>query len=629
MFHFRCTRLARRQTASFSWSLTARARPNRPLDLDSSLQALLKDVDIALTNNKVVQATARRELDIIHPDDPDVSEVITEEEETESPEEYDRRKSPAAHFGSRGFGSVVLPLELQNAINVLISDTDKTQLHSDAKRLFLKDSIVGKPTSWDTKYETTYGSRIQEFRHGERDGHAFASVALPAHYSAIIAVLDHVKHRLESDWCIKRVVDWGAGTGSGIWAALQVFQNPEFANSQEEDVKLSNSTVESYFAIEKRDGLSAIGKRLVRDKDLGNLDIFWQRAFHEEDKVSRAIDHETLALSAFILSSLSSNYARQQLITEIWESGAHTIVLLDHATKAGFEAIVEARQQLLKMGTKEFEDPEVDEWPVRGCHVVAPCPHDKACPLHHPGEIRLVCKFSQRLQRPSFVRLTKHSSQGHEDIEYSYVVLRRGKRPDAVDLKLGRIGEVGKRDMLKQHLTNQKQHQVHEQDGEYFTERKEDVSADTESHSPGEVEEALRLEAYNWPRLVFPPLKRSGHVILDGCTNEGKLMRMTVPKSQGKQPFYDARKASWGDIFPHEPKNEPLERHQPSSRKKKSKSTDEENDSDIGKRQKSHPRARGKLDKVSYNKLSEEMKQSKKQARRARKFRPDKLETTA
>lgn len=34
-------------------------------------------------------------------------------------------------------------------------------------------------------------------------------------------------------------------------------------------------------------------------------------------------------------------------------------------------------------------------------------------------------------------------------------------------------------------------------------------------------------------------------------------MRMTVPKSQGKQPFYDARKSDWGDMFPHDPKNRP------------------------------------------------------------------------
>jgi hypothetical protein len=36
-----------------------------------------------------------------------------------------------------------------------------------------------------------------------------------------------------------------------------------------------------------------------------------------------------------------------------------------------------------------------------------------------------------------------------------------------------------------------------------------------------DLQEALRLEAYSWPRLVFPPLKKSGHIILDSCTAEG------------------------------------------------------------------------------------------------------------
>lgn len=40
-------------------------------------------------------------------------------------------------------------------------------------------------------------------------------------------------------------------------------------------------------------------------------------------------------------------------------------------------------------------------------------------------------------------------------------------------------------------------------------------------------------------------------------------MRITIPKSQGKQPFYDARKSSWGDIFPHEPKNPSQEKFGP------------------------------------------------------------------
>lgn len=99
--------------------------------------------------------------------------------------------------------------------------------------------------------------------------------------------------------------------------------------------------------------------------------------------------------------------------------------------------------------------------------------------------------------------------------------------------------------------------------------------------APENIEGSLRKHAYHWPRLVFPPLKRSGHIILDSCTSSGrmfrrfttlprahlsrpgKILRLTFPKSQGKQVYYDARKSAWGDIFPHSPKNREVERYGP------------------------------------------------------------------
>ncbi len=36
------------------------------------------------------------------------------------------------------------------------------------------------------------------------------------------------------------------------------------------------------------------------------------------------------------------------------------------------------------------------------------------------------------------------------------------------------------------------------------------------------VEEGLRAEAYYWPRLVYPPLKRNGHVVMDTCHPSGE-----------------------------------------------------------------------------------------------------------
>ena len=37
-----------------------------------------------------------------------------------------------------------------------------------------------------------------------------------------------------------------------------------------------------------------------------------------------------------------------------------------------------------------------------------------------------------------------------------------------------------------------------------------------------EMIDALRQEASTWPRLVAPPMKRSGHVIMDACCSNGK-----------------------------------------------------------------------------------------------------------
>lgn len=34
-----------------------------------------------------------------------------------------------------------------------------------------------------------------------------------------------------------------------------------------------------------------------------------------------------------------------------------------------------------------------------------------------------------------------------------------------------------------------------------------------------------------------------------------------IPKSQGKQEYYDARKSTSGDLFPHDPKNGEVIRH--------------------------------------------------------------------
>jgi len=85
---------------------------------------------------------------------------------------------------------------------------------------------------------------------------------------------------------------------------------------------------------------------------------------------------------------------------------------------------------------------------------------------------------------------------------------------------------------------------------------------------------------------------------------------LTIPKSQGKQVYYDARKSAWGDIFPHSSKNKEVERYRPPVEGAAIKKG-----SDIGKR---GANMNDREIKYSYKKLQNDIKNRKKDERRQR-----------
>jgi hypothetical protein len=131
------------------------------------------------------------------------------------------------------------------------------------------------------------------------------------------------------------------------------------------------------------------------------------------------------------------------------------------------------------------------------------------------------------MERPPFVRRTKHSGVGHEDIGYAYVVIRRGPRPRIPDVKVGRQGEVGrqqiqleeaKRPLVELELDDGIPRSPPEPVTTYIFPEKRLEPHDLSS---AEIDTLLKAEAFHWPRLVFPPLKRSGHVVMDICSPSG------------------------------------------------------------------------------------------------------------
>ena len=127
------------------------------------------------------------------------------------------------------------------------------------------------------------------------------------------------------------------------------------------------------------------------------------------------------------------------------------------------------------------------------------------------------------MQRLPFVRGIKRSRAGFEDIQFSYVVIQRGARPDRVDTKVGRMGEFGKKAKEDSKTPVKKLEVDVEGTGSTQPSQTEIFEDDDAGHglSYFELQAQLRKEAYQWPRLIFSPLKKGGHAILDACTSQG------------------------------------------------------------------------------------------------------------
>ncbi|PWN52422.1 hypothetical protein IE53DRAFT_385136 [Violaceomyces palustris] len=184
----------------------------------------------------------------------------------------------------------------------------------------------------------------------------------------------------------------------------------------------------------------------------------------EEELSTLESGEKRLALSAFSLSSMTTDDQRREAVQRMWDSGAQVLVLIDQPTPRGFASIASARSQLLELGKHtKLPGVEGESHQVVGSHVVSPCPHDRPCPLLHPFDIPTLpqasssavldqsgkkkknkdgssptglkrsdmetCNFSQRFNAPSYLRKTKHSKQGEEEVGYSYVIVKRGTRP--------------------------------------------------------------------------------------------------------------------------------------------------------------------------------------------------------
>ena len=297
-----------------------------------------------------------------------------------------------------------------------------------------------------------------------------------------------------------------------------------------------------------------------------------------------------------------------ETVAQLWSRVAPggALVLVEPGTPNGSRLIRRARQRVLdserdaaarrvsgveKGSEKGSGDLDLD---AVDAHVVAPCQHDRACPM---DGLPTWCHFSQRVRRSEMHRQMLPRGRGaqHQDERFSYVILRRLSRARARQEDVARAEKVASGEWFDVLPPEEEEDEEVSMSAEEIAERRaiekrmgfsrdvddvvaamsgEDASssdaieADGDDNETEEDEDAVPenpladavalASAHEWGRMVRPPIKRSGHVIVDLCDAEGKLSRQIIAKSNaweggvGKGGYKAARKSKWGDLWAYD-----------------------------------------------------------------------------
>ena len=215
------------------------------------------------------------------------------------------------------------------------------------------------------------------------DALAYALARMPATYAAVAASLNALTE-VNPDFAPKSLLDIGAGPGTATWAASEAFPS-----------------LNTFTLLDANTALRDLAAELAQSHPrLGAM------SYNSGDarKLLTASPEADLVVASYVINEFSAS-ERSALADAMWAKTRDTLVVVEPGTPAGYARIIDLRARLI----------------AKGAHVIAPCPHDAACPLTKPDW----CHFTQRLQRSRAHKHLKGADLPYEDEKFSYVVLSR------------------------------------------------------------------------------------------------------------------------------------------------------------------------------------------------------------
>lgn len=177
------------------------------------------------------------------------------------------------------------------------------------------------------------------------------------------------------------MLDVGAGPGTATWAVADMFPG---INAVLID---HNPTFRAVAEILAKD--VPLGRHEVRDGDLTSFDL--KKTFH-------------LVTCAYALTELADDVVLAAA-ERLWRHCDGVLLLVEPGRPRDYQRLMAIRAHLVGQGAS----------------VLAPCPHERACPLVEPDW----CHFSVRLSRSRDHMRMKGGTLGYEDEKFSYLILAR------------------------------------------------------------------------------------------------------------------------------------------------------------------------------------------------------------
>lgn len=215
------------------------------------------------------------------------------------------------------------------------------------------------------------------------DALAYALARMPGTYAAIAASLNALTE-IHQDFAPASLLDVGAGPGTATWAASEAFASIDTFTLLDANAALRDLAAE----------LAQSHQRLAAMR------------YHSGDARKALADapEADLVVASYVINELRDS-ERAALADAMWAKTRDTLLVVEPGTPAGYARIIDLRARLI----------------AKSAHVVAPCPHDAACPLTKPDW----CHFTQRLQRSRAHKHLKGAELPYEDEKFSYVALSR------------------------------------------------------------------------------------------------------------------------------------------------------------------------------------------------------------